>query len=60
VETLETITGYQKLLPGTRADAMGRLRTPLLQVLVNNGGQWEIASYHNVDVKSGTIVPDPQ
>ena len=23
VETLETITGYQKLLPGTSADAMG-------------------------------------
>ena len=60
VETLETITGYQKLLPGTNGDAMGRLRTRLLQVLVKNGGEWEIASYHNVDVKPGTIVPEPQ
>ena len=60
VETLQTITGYQKLLPGTSADAKGRLRTRLLQVLVKNGGEWEIASYHNVDVKPGTIVPDPQ
>ena len=60
VETLQTITGYQKLLPGTSADAKGRLRTRLLQVLVKNGGEWEIASYHNVDVKPGTIVPEPQ
>jgi uncharacterized protein (TIGR02246 family) len=60
VETLETITGYQKLLPGTSADAMGCLRTRLLQVLVKNGAGWEIASYHNVDVKPGTIVPEPQ
>jgi uncharacterized protein (TIGR02246 family) len=60
VETVETITGCQKPLPGTSADAMGRLRTRLLQVLVKNGGQWEIASYHNVDLKSGTILPDPQ
>ena len=60
VETLQTITGYHKLLPGTSADAKGRLRTRLLQVLVKDGGEWKIASYHNVDVKPGTSVPEPQ
>jgi uncharacterized protein (TIGR02246 family) len=59
VETLQTITGFQKLLPGTSADAKGRLRTRLLQVLVKDGGEWKIAAYHNVDVKSGTPVPEP-
>jgi uncharacterized protein (TIGR02246 family) len=38
VETLQTVTGFQKLLPGTSADAKGRLRTRLLQVLVKDGG----------------------
>jgi hypothetical protein len=37
VETLQTITGFPKLLPGTSADAKGRLRTGLLQVTVNDG-----------------------
>ena len=60
VETLQTITGYHRLLPGTSADAKGRLRTRLLQVLVKDGGEWKIASYHNVDVKPGTSVPEPQ
>jgi uncharacterized protein (TIGR02246 family) len=39
VETLQTVTGFQKLLPGTTADAKGRLRTRLLQVLVKHGGE---------------------
>jgi uncharacterized protein (TIGR02246 family) len=60
VETLQSITGYQKLLPGTSVDAKGRLRTRLLQVLVKNEGEWRIAAYHNVDVKSGVFVPEPQ
>jgi uncharacterized protein (TIGR02246 family) len=60
VETLQTITGYQKLLPGTSADAKGRLRTRLLQVLVKDGGEWKIASYHNVDVKPGNVIREPQ
>ena len=60
VETLQTITGYQKLLPGTSADSKGRLRTRLLQVLVKDDGEWRIAAYHNVDVKSGVSVPEPQ
>jgi hypothetical protein len=29
-------------------------------VLVNGGGEWKIAAYHNVDVKSGVAVPEPQ
>jgi hypothetical protein len=36
------------------------LRTRLLQVLVKDGGEWKIAAYHNVDVKSGVEVPEPQ
>jgi uncharacterized protein (TIGR02246 family) len=60
VETLQTVTGFQRLLPGTSADAKGRLRTRLLQVLVKDGGEWKIAAYHNVDVKSGTDVPEPR
>ena len=46
VETLQTVTGFQKLLPGTSADAKGRLRARLLQVLVKGGGEWKIAAYH--------------
>jgi uncharacterized protein (TIGR02246 family) len=60
VETLQTITGYQEFLPGANADAKGRLRTRLLQVLVKEGGEWEIAAYHNVDVKSGITAPEPK
>jgi uncharacterized protein (TIGR02246 family) len=60
VDTLQTITGFQKLLPGTTADEKGRLRTRLLQVLVKEGGEWKIAAYHNVDVKAGTPVPEPK
>jgi uncharacterized protein (TIGR02246 family) len=60
VETLQTITGFQKLLPGTSADAKGRLRTRLLQVLVKDGGAWKITAYHNVDVKGGVAAPEPR
>lgn len=62
VETLTWVSGFSKSGPptGTHADAMGRLRTRLLQVLVREGGEWRIASYHNVDVKPGTSVPEPQ
>lgn len=60
VETLQTVSGIQKLFPGTSADAKGRLRTRLLQVFVKNNGEWKIAVYHNVDVKPGVSVPEPQ
>ena len=59
VETLQTVSGVQKLLPGTSADAKGRLRTRLPQVFVKDNGEWKIAVYHNVDVKPGVSVPEP-
>ena len=59
VETLQTVSGVQKLFPGTSADAKGRLRTRLLQVFVKDNGEWKIAVYHNVDVKPGVSVPEP-
>ena len=37
VEVLTSVTGIQKLSPGTNTDAKGRLRTRLLQVLVKTG-----------------------
>ena len=60
VDSLQTVTGYQKLLPGTQADAKGRLRTRLLQVFVKDAEGWKIVTYHNVDVKAGVPAPEPQ
>jgi len=60
VEVLTSVTGIQKLSPGTNTDAKGRLRTRLLQVLVKDGGEWKIVAYHNTDVKPDVPVPDPQ
>ena len=60
VDSLQTITGYQKLLRGTTADAKGRMHTRLLQVMVKDGGEWKIAAYHNVDVKAGVSVSEPE
>jgi|OpeIllAssembly_1097287.scaffolds.fasta_scaffold44672_2 uncharacterized protein (TIGR02246 family) len=55
---LETaVTGYKGLPPGVRAAADGSLKTRMLQVLVEDGGQWRVAAYHNVDVK---VLPDPR
>lgn len=62
VETLTRVSGFPPsgLPPGTHLDAKGHLRTRLLQVMVKNGGEWKIATYHNVDVKPGTAVPEPR
>ena len=60
VEVLTSVTGFQKLSPGTSADAKGRLRTRLLQVIVKDKGKWKIVAYHNTDVKSDVPAPDPQ
>jgi len=38
----------------------GRLRTRLLQVIVQRNGEWKIVAYHNVDVKSDVPLPEPQ
>lgn len=37
--------------PGVKATADGRIRTRLQEVFVKDQGRWQIASYHNVDVK---------
>ena len=60
VEVLTSVTGYQTLSPGTSADAKGRLRTRLLQVIVKDKGEWKITAYHNTDVKADVPTPDPQ
>jgi len=60
VEVLTSVTGIQKLSPGTNTDDKGRLRTRLLQVMVKEGGEWKIVAYHNTDVKAGVPLPDPQ
>jgi uncharacterized protein (TIGR02246 family) len=62
VETLSRVSGFPKPgpPPGIHVDAEGRLTTRLLQVMVKNGGKWEIATYHNVDLKPGTPVPGPR
>jgi len=59
VEVLTSVTGIQKLSPGTNTDDKGRLRTRLLQVIVKDGGEWKIVAYHNTDVKSDVPAPDP-
>src|SRR6202162_1849206 len=60
VEVLTSVTGIQKLSPGTSTDDKGRLRTRLLQVIVKDGSEWKIVAYHNVDVKADVPSPDPQ
>jgi uncharacterized protein (TIGR02246 family) len=62
VETLTCVSGFSKSgpSPSTHLDAKGRLRTRLLQVFVRDGDEWKIVTYHNVDVKPGTSVPEPQ
>ena len=59
VETLQTVSGIHEFFPGTSPDAKGRLRTRLLQIFVKDRGGWKIVVYHNVDVKPGVSVPEP-
>jgi uncharacterized protein (TIGR02246 family) len=58
VETLTAVT-VTEAPPGVMRDDKGRMRTRLLQVVAREGGVWKIVSYHNTDVKPGTIVPEP-
>jgi uncharacterized protein (TIGR02246 family) len=58
IETLTAVTLAQAP-PGVTRDDKGRMRTRLLQVVAKEGGEWKIVSYHNVDVKPGTPVPEP-
>lgn len=59
VETLTSVSGMPETAPGTAPDSKGRLRTRLLQVVARSGGDWKIVAYHNVDVKPGVTVPEP-
>jgi uncharacterized protein (TIGR02246 family) len=62
VEVLTAVSGVVagQLATGTSGDASGRLRTRLLQVVVKQGGEWKVVAYHNVDVKPGVPLPEPQ
>jgi uncharacterized protein (TIGR02246 family) len=62
VETLTSVSGFSPSgpPPGAHADAQGRLRTRLLQVMVKGTDGWKINVYHNVDVKPGVPAPEPQ
>jgi uncharacterized protein (TIGR02246 family) len=59
IETLTSVAGVAQSPPGVAKDDKGRMRTRLLQVVAKEGGVWKIVSYHNVDVKPGTPVPEP-
>jgi uncharacterized protein (TIGR02246 family) len=62
VETLTSVSGFSAAgpPPGTPADAKGRMRTRLLQVMVKDAGEWKITVYHNVDIKPGVTAPEPE
>ena len=59
VDTLTAVSGIAPGTPGVLKDDKGRLRTRLLQVVAKQDGVWKIVSYHNVDVKPGIPVPEP-
>jgi uncharacterized protein (TIGR02246 family) len=59
VETVTSVSGMHETPPGMVTDPKGRLRTRLLQVVARRGGEWRIVAYHNVDVKPGVPVPEP-
>jgi len=59
VDTLTTMSGIAQWA-GPPLDAKGRLRTRLLQVLARQNGEWKVVAYHNVDVKPGTPVAEPE
>lgn len=52
VETLTTVSNFPGPVPaGVHADENGAIHTRLLQIFVKSGGEWKIATYHNVDLK---------
>ena len=59
VETLTSVSGMSETAPGTAMDSKGHLRTRLLQVVARRNGEWKIVAYHNVDIKPGVPVPEP-
>jgi uncharacterized protein (TIGR02246 family) len=59
IETLTSVSGMSETAPGMATDSKGRLRTRLLQIVARQGGEWKIVAYHNVDVKPGIPVSEP-
>lgn len=61
VETIIWVHGFspQGSPEGTYLDDNGNLRTRLLQVMVKDGENWEIAAFHNIDIKPGIPSPKP-
>jgi len=59
VDTLTAMTGIVQWA-GPPLDAKARLRTRLLQVFARQNGEWKVVAYHNVDVKPGTSVAEPE
>jgi uncharacterized protein (TIGR02246 family) len=58
VETLTTVSGVKQAPPGVVLDDKGSFHTRLLQVFAKENGQWKVVTYHNVDVKPGTPLPE--
>lgn len=54
VDTLTKVSGFQSLPPGSEA-VDGVLRTRLEQVCVRNGGEWWVASFHNVPINPAIL-----
>ena len=60
-ETLTWVSGFKSgAPPDLHLDTRGRLRTRLLQVMEKRGGEWQIAVYHNVDIKPDVETPQPK
>jgi len=59
VETLTWINGFPAggSPKAIHLDKEGRIHTRLLQVFQQQGGDWKIVVYHNVDLKPDTPVP---
>ena len=52
VETLTTVSNFPGPIPsGIHADNNGWIHTRLMQIFVRSGADWQIATYHNVDLK---------
>jgi len=52
VEIDTEVNAVKTLPPGIRASSDGKLRTRLLEVMVNDGGTWSVLALHEVDVKA--------
>ena len=52
VEIDTEVNAVKTLPPGIRASADGKLRTRLLEVMVNDNNTWSVLALHDVDVKT--------